>query len=559
MVTIGVVCNKVNKINPKDNPDAEFDYIDISGIDNEQFRVAETKRYTGQTAPSRARQLVRSGDVVFSTVRTYLKNFARVTPELDGQVASTGFCVLRTATPELSKYLFYYVQFDPFLNELAKFQRGTSYPAVRDGDVFAQFIPMPPSGQAERIVAEIEKQFSRLDEAIASLKRAKANLKRYKAAVLKAAVEGKLTAEWRKANPDVEPADKLLKRILEERRRNWTGKGKYKEPAAPDTSNLPELPKGWVWVVLGQVIDEPNYGTSKKCDYGSGAIGVLRIPNIANGFIDAEDLKSADFDDKEKRTYALKAGDILTIRSNGSVSLVGQCALVRDIDTQFFYAGYLIRMRPASDGIKSEYLMTCFSSQLLRRQIEAKAKSTSGVNNFNSGELQSLVCPFCCTDEQQQIVTEVEHRLSIITSAEAHIDANLRRADRLRQSILKQAFSGQLVPAISYEEPAGVLLDRVGPMQLVAPKAAIGGGRGSASALRETKTAATALGDFTSLDSILAAILNYMQTSREYSRAEIADALGLSTGRWNAAIQELKRRGKVRQIGERRGSRYRLI
>ena len=165
-----------------------------------------------------ARQLVRAGDIVFSTVRTYLKNIALVRPEYDQQIASTGFCVLRPAEPEFSKYLYYYVQYEPFLNQLARFQRGTSYPAVRDGDVTAQLIPVPPKDEARRIVAEIEKQFSRLDEAVANLKRVKANLKRYKAAVLKAAVEGKLTEGWRKAHPDVEPASELLKRILAEHR-----------------------------------------------------------------------------------------------------------------------------------------------------------------------------------------------------------------------------------------------------------------------------------------------------------------------------------------------------
>ncbi|NLV25481.1 MAG: hypothetical protein GXY54_11960 [Deltaproteobacteria bacterium] len=539
MVTIGVVCNKVNKINPKDNPDAEFDYIDISGIDNEQFRVAETKRYTGQTAPSRARQLVRSGDVVFSTVRTYLKNFARVTPELDGQVASTGFCVLRTATPELSKYLFYYVQFDPFLNELAKFQRGTSYPAVRDGDVFAQFIPMPPSGQAERIVAEIEKQFSRLDEAVASLKRAKANLKRYKAAVLKAAVEGKLTEEWRKANPDVEPADKLLKRILEERRRNWTGKGKYKEPAAPDTRNLPELPEGWAWASFEQLCEAVS-------DDGKKIARSEYLPEGAIPVIDQGEGEIGGYTDDDDLVFS------------GALPVIAFGDHTRR---------FKLVQRPfvvGADGVKLIGIRPAWAPRFLWYQFQTLDFENRGYSrHFQFVRAKPLRVP--PLSEQNRIVAELDRRLSIATEGEEQINANLRRADRLRQSILKQAFSGQLVPTISDEEPAGVLLERVGAngnvgtMQLVVPKAAIGGGRGSASPFRKTKTAVSALGDFTSLDSALAAILCHMQPNREYSRAEIADALGLSIGRWNAAIQELKRRGKVRQVGERRGARYRLI
>ena len=114
-------------------------------------------------------------------------------------------------------------------------------------------IPLAPLDQQKRIVAEIEKQFSRLDEAVANLKRVKANLKRYKAAVLKAAVEGKLTEDWRKAHPDVEPASELLKRILAERRAKWNEKGKYKEPATVDAPSLAPLPNGWAWALVDQL------------------------------------------------------------------------------------------------------------------------------------------------------------------------------------------------------------------------------------------------------------------------------------------------------------------
>ena len=119
--------------------------------------------------------------------------------------------------------------------------------------------PGCPAHQQQRIVAEIEKQFSRLDEAVASLKRGKANLKRYKASVLKAAVEGKLTEDWRKRHPDVEPASNFLERILLERRAKWSGRGKYKEPETPDATGLPSLPKGWTWATVDQVAaPEPN-------------------------------------------------------------------------------------------------------------------------------------------------------------------------------------------------------------------------------------------------------------------------------------------------------------
>ena len=131
-------------------------------------------------------------------------------------------------------------------------KQGTTVNSVETSKLLGFEIPVAPRGQQAKIVAEIEKQFSRLDEAVANLKRVKANLKCYKASILKAAVEGKLTEDWRKQHPDVEPARKLLERILTERRAKWTGRGEYNEPAAPEASNL-TLPKRWTWATVDQL------------------------------------------------------------------------------------------------------------------------------------------------------------------------------------------------------------------------------------------------------------------------------------------------------------------
>ena len=135
-------------------------------------------------------------------------------------------------------------------------------------------------------MAEIEKQFTRLDASVAALKRVQVNLKRYRASVLKAACEGKLVpteAELAQSEGrDYEPADRLLERILSERRARWDSqekrRGKYKEPVTPDTSDLPELPKGWVWATVDQlIVDSPQNGIYKpKSQYGDG-VPVLRI------------------------------------------------------------------------------------------------------------------------------------------------------------------------------------------------------------------------------------------------------------------------------------------
>lgn len=221
------------------------------------------------------------------------------------------------------------------------------------------------------------------------------------------------------------------------------------------------LPQGWAYVRLGEVIDEPSYGTSKRCDYEIAGIGVLRIPNVAQGTINPADLKFAHFDNDEIETYRLRAGDILTIRSNGSVSLVGKCALISEAEERYLYAGYLIRLRPNRGMVKPRYLITALSSHFLRSQIEAKAKSTSGVNNINSGELQNLIVPMCGIVEQEKLMERLTGILSSIDATETEISEQIERSRALRQAILKRAFLGQLVAQDPHDEPASVLLQRV--------------------------------------------------------------------------------------------------
>ena len=343
-----------------------------------------------------------------------------------------------------------------------------------------------PAEEQHRIVAKIEELFSELDRGIESLKTAREQLKVYRQSILKYAFEGKLTAQWRKENKNkLEKPVQLLTRIKQEREaryerqlqewraavKGWEGKGKPgKKPAKlkeisqlslAEMEILPSLPGGWSYLHLGLVINEPKYGTSKKCDYNYEGTGVLRIPNVVRGVVDASDLKGAHFEEDEKRTYALRNGDILVIRSNGSISIVGKCAIISKSEEQYLYAGYLICLRSNPVALLPDYLAALLSSRLLRTQIEHKAKSTSGVNNINSGEIQSLIVPLCNLSEQEVVVERLSARLSAIDAIEAEIDNQLLKADAFRQSVLKKAFTGQLVAQEPNDEPASVLLDRI--------------------------------------------------------------------------------------------------
>lgn len=344
-------------------------------------------------------------------------------------------------------------------------------------------IPIAPTNEQHRIVERIEALFEEIDRGVDSLRAAKNGVSLYRQSLLKSAFGGCLTADWRAQNPDkLESQDALLDRIRKERESRyqaaleewnqadaeWRKGGKNgKRPRKPKRPRAIPIrptnicPHGWMTVPLGLTIVDPIYGTSKKCGYGLGATGVLRIPNIGLGYIDPRDLKSATFDEKESAKFSLQEGDVLIIRSNGSLSIVGKPAIVLRQHAAYLFAGYIIRIRPISGSILPKYLLYLMMEPNVRVQIETKAKSTSGVNNISAKELQELNVPICSPAEQAELVRLLDTRLEAAELLDREIDASLARADALRQSILKKAFAGQLVPQDPDDEPAAALLERI--------------------------------------------------------------------------------------------------
>lgn len=155
-VRVEDITSKIESTNPENYPDKEFFYLDIDSVDNSQQKITNPKKILGSEAPSRARQIVKSGDILFSTVRTYLKNIAFVEEQYDNQIASTGFCVIRPKKEVDNKFIFHYVQTQDFLKRLELLQRGANYPAVRESDVLSQQIPLPPLPIQHDIVAVLE-------------------------------------------------------------------------------------------------------------------------------------------------------------------------------------------------------------------------------------------------------------------------------------------------------------------------------------------------------------------------------------------------------------------
>ena len=300
------------------------------------------------------------------------------------------------------KYVYYYIQSRGFQEKIKAISTATAQPAFNVTKFRKLPIPTPPLPEQERIVARIEELFSQLDAGVETLKKTKAQLAVYRQAVLKEAFEGRLTASG---------PEKIVR--------------------------------------LGDYIETPRYGTSKKCSYGDGRdrTAVYRIPNIEhkNGRISHDDIKYAQFTESELDGIRLQQGDILIIRSNGSVSLVGRAAMVCDTDITGTFAGYLMRLRISEpETLLPKFLLLFLQSHQARIYIENKAKSTSGVHNINSTEISDLHLPLYDLDTQYAIIEAIESRLSVCDSIEQTVDTALQQAEAMRQSILKQAFGGAL-------------------------------------------------------------------------------------------------------------------
>ena len=482
--SIGHVTLPVSKIDPKDDPDREIDYIDISSIDNTRHVIGSVKQYRLEDAPSRARQVVRAGDVLFATVRPYLRNIAAVPNDYGQQIASTGFSVLRPAEGICPAFLFYKAISRDFVNALSGMQYGVSYPAVKDEHIRDQPLWLPPTEEQHRVAANIEELFSELDQGIESLKTARAQLHVYRQAVLKHAFEGKLTAQWREENTDkLEQPEQLLARIKRERAaryeqlfkewkaavKTWEESGKSgKRPTRPrkprDVSPvlgadpLVDLPTAWRWTTVLEIADLVTDGTHHTPDYAGSGVPFLSVKDVRHGKVSFDDCKFISRDDHEaliQRCHP-EPGDLLITKSG----TIGRLAIVPDREFSLFVSVALVKIQSVQAHISSRWLRYAFEHHIMGLNIDQQIKGGL-LKNYHLEDLRLARLPLCNVLEQEELVYQVEEKLSVLEELGATIDQQLVKAHALRQSVLKKAFAGQLVAQDPNDEPASVLLERI--------------------------------------------------------------------------------------------------
>ena len=445
---MGEISDVVGGGTPKTNDPANFEGGDVPWITPADLSgytakyISRGNRFiTRKGLASSAARLLPAGTVLF-TSRAPVGYVAIAGSPIATNQGFKSFVLKDCVLPD---YVYWWLRGSKHRAE--KLASGTTFLELSGASAKKIPIPVVPLERQRAVVAEIEKQFSRLDEAVAGLKRVKANLKRYKAAILKAAVEGRLVETEadlaRREGRSYETGAQLLQRILEARRSQWQGKGKYKEPTAPDTTDLPELPEAWAWATAEQVCDFITKGTTPSADKladGSGEIQFLKVYNLTfDGVLNYRykpAFVSRETHDNDLARSKVVAGDVLI---NIVGPPLGQVSVVPDSIGEANINQAIARFRPVAP-LDSAFLTLLLRCEDVMRWVISRAKTTSGQSNLTLELCRLLPMPLPPLGEQHRIVCEVDRLLSIAREVEAEVETNLKRAKRLRQAVLTASF-----------------------------------------------------------------------------------------------------------------------
>lgn len=392
--------------------DETFSYIDIGSIDRTAKVIRAPQHMLGKDAPSRARKKVAAGDTLVSMTRPNLNAVALVPEALDGQIASTGFDVLRPAHGVDPRWLAYLVRTDDFVLAMSELVQGALYPAVRAKDVRGFVAPLAPAPEQTRIADQLDTLLARIQACRDRLEAIPALHKRLRRAVLGAAASGELIDE-------------------------------EGVPAAV--------------VKLGSVLAEPM--RNGKSVRGGSGLRVLRLTALKKSGIDLAETKAGDWTGvRDVQRFLVRDGDYLVSRGNGSKDLVGRGGIVANCESEIAFPDTMIRIRPDTSRLLPDYLNVVWGAPVVRQQIEAAAKTTAGIWKVSQPDLERITIPLPSPERQAAIVQRVQALMSLADRIEIRYAASTRAAQRLAPLILAKAFRGELVPQDPNDEPASALL-----------------------------------------------------------------------------------------------------
>lgn len=393
-IRLGEVCDEADTHNPGLSPDSTFRYIDISSINATHKRIIDSHTILGKEAPSRARQMVKTNDVLVATTRPNLNAVALVPVELDSEICSTGFCVLRPITMLDPVFLFYWVQTRDFVRILSGEVKGLLYPAVTDSQVHSIYIPLPPLPEQKRIAAKVQELMGEVERA-------------------RTACEAQMEAS--RALPS-----SYLRHVFES-----------------------EEAKGWERRRLGEVIILLKNGIVAEQNFEAQGFKITRIETISNGTIDPEKIGYVSLPVEKFQDFRLQHGDIVFSHIN-SVEKLGNCAIYNGIPKELFHGMNLLRIRVNESLLSPYFLFFWLQSDECRRYYTAYARRAIGQASLNQTDLRAIPVPLPDLSKQQRIISELKDKMAYAGELKASIDEQMDAVTALPQAILRKAFRGEL-------------------------------------------------------------------------------------------------------------------
>ncbi|HFX6476300.1 restriction endonuclease subunit S [Acinetobacter baumannii] len=378
-------------------------------------------------------------------------------------------------------YLYYY--FKSIEDWLSQQGTGTTFKAINSEVIRNLTVNLAPTNEQIKIVEKIEELFSELDNGIEELKTAQKKLELYRQSLLKSAVEGELSKEWREIKTDVsETGEQLLARILKERRERWEQdklkefaekgknppkdwKEKYPEPVQPDIENLPQLPEGWVWASLDMLLENIKAGKSFRCEERppkEDEIGVVKVSAVSWGEYNELESKTCIDATKINPDYYIKENDFLMSRAN-TIQLVGACVISRDVTLTNMLSDKILRLDFILDSlIFKNWFLHIMRSKIGRQQIEESATGNQeSMKNISQDSIKKISVPLPPTDEIKFLIKELSEKFNAIKETSNLLAMNFDNLVQQRKNILKDAFTGKLVAQNQSDEPASILLEHI--------------------------------------------------------------------------------------------------
>jgi len=424
------------------------------------------------------------GDVLFAKITPCMENGkGALVPRLEHTYAfgSTEFHVLRPTQAVASDWLKHFLS-QPSFRKVARQNMTGTAGQLRVPTKWLQttLMPIPPRAEQTRIVAKLEELLTDLDAGVAELKAAQKKLAQYRQSLLKAAVDGSLTAEWRKNNQPTETGAQLLERILKERRARWEEKQlakfkeqgktppkdwqkKYPKPVQPDTTNLPKLPENWTWSTVDELLADIETGKSFKCEERPprhDEVGIVKVSAVTWGEYNEAESKTCHDKSMVRPEVFVRTGDFLFSRAN-TIDLVGACVIAGKITKNIMLSDKILRLLLADENLKP-WLLILLRSEIGRKYIEELASGNQdSMRNIGQDRLRQIPIPIP-PGREITIATEIlQTALAASKDQDISIEHSLKQAAAQRQNILRAAFAGELVPQDPNDEPASVLLERI--------------------------------------------------------------------------------------------------